>query len=73
VDSVPLFIKKTYACIFVPDENDLQGMDLAPWKADLKKLDHHFSDYLEIVKSTSKESYEVMQNFADQLKDHGTL
>lgn len=65
------FIHKTTGQrLFVPDENDLYGIDLDPWASELEQLENNFTDYYEIDKWTSSEAFEILSEFADQVSDN---
>jgi len=65
------FIHKTTGQrLFVPDENDLSGIDLDPWASELEQLENNFTDYYEIDKWTSSEAFEILSEFADQVSDN---
>lgn len=56
--------------LFVPDENNLTGIDLDPWDEELEQLENNFSDYYEIDKWTTSEAFEIMSEFAEQVTDN---
>ena len=65
------FIHKTSGqLLFVPDENNLTEIDLAPWDEELEQLENNFTDYYEIEKWTSSEAFEIMSDFTDQVSDN---
>lgn len=65
------FIHKTTGqLLFVPDENNLTEIDLDPWDEELEQLENNFTDYYEIDKWTSREAFEIMSEFADQVSDN---
>jgi hypothetical protein len=61
--------KTTQQILFVPDENFLTDIDLDPWNEELEQLENNFTDHYEIDKWTSREAFETMSEFADQLTD----
>ena len=61
--------RQTGEIIFVPDSNFQQQLDLDSWDEDFKKLKQHKAQFCEIQKWTSKESYSMMTEFAEQLSD----
>ncbi len=64
------FIHKTSGqLLFVPDDNNYPDIDLDSWDEELKQLENNFTDYHEIDKWTSREAFETMCEFADQLTD----
>jgi len=62
--------KTTRQLLFVPDENNLPGIDLDFWEEELEKLENNFTEYYEIDKWTSSEAFEIMSEFADQVSDN---
>src|SRR3954449_4635145 len=61
--------KQTGELIFVPNELKLYDIDTSAWQDQLDKLDEHFMDYWEIEAMESRDSFQVMKDFADQLSD----
>ncbi len=65
------FIHKTTGkLLFVPDENNLTGIDPDPWNEELEQLENNFTDYYEIDKWTSSEAFEIMSEFDSQVSDN---
>lgn len=56
--------------LFVPDEDSLPGIELDSWDEELELLENNGDDYYEFDKWTSRESFQMMREFADQLTDH---
>ncbi len=65
--------KPTGELLFVPDLISNPEFDNDLFDADLEKLDNNFSDYFEIEKPTSSDSFEIMANFTEQLSDNNKL
>ena len=64
------FIHKTTAqLLFVPDDNRFSDMDTEAWEEELEELENNFSAYDEIDKWTSRESFQIMNDFAGHLTD----
>lgn len=62
--------KTTRQLLFVPDEYDLSEMELDPWNQELEELDNNPNDYYEIEKWSSREVFELMSEFTDQVSDN---
>lgn len=62
--------RTTEQLLFVPDENNLIGIDLDPWTEELEQLENNFTDYYEIDKWISSEVFDIMSEFTDQVSDH---
>jgi len=62
--------RTTEQLLFVPDENNLTGIDLEPWFEELEQLENNFTDYYEIDKWTSSEVFDIMSEFTDQVSDN---
>jgi hypothetical protein len=65
--------KPTAELLFVPDLNNNPFTDTEFFEDDLEKLDNNFGDYIEIEKPTSSDSFQIMANFTEQLKDNEKL
>lgn len=59
--------KMTGELMFVPDTDKFD--DTEAWEDDLQKLEDNFLDYREIEAMESRESFRVMEDFAEQLKN----
>ncbi len=55
--------KKTNEMIFIPNKDDLPGIDMDAWAEHLEKLDEHFLDYYEIEKWSSRYAFNIMAEF----------
>ncbi len=55
--------KKTNEMIFIPNEDDLPGIDKKSWKEDLKKLKS--KEYYEIDKWSTQYAYNIMVDFTE--------
>lgn len=55
--------------IFVPDTDTLMGMDTDAWQDELDKLDKKSSEYQEIGAMESRESFQMMADFAEKVSD----
>jgi hypothetical protein len=61
--------KHSGALLSIPDfDNDLYAEECF-YSEELRQLDEHFLEYLEITRPQSHESFEVMAGFAEQLDD----
>jgi len=60
--------KTTRQLLFVPDENNFPDID--SWNEELEQIENNFTDYCEIDKWSSNETFEVMTEFADRLTDN---
>jgi hypothetical protein len=61
--------KETNELLFVPDTMKYSGADLEEWTDDLDKLDENFLDYQEIDAMQSSDSFQIMADFTEQVKD----
>jgi hypothetical protein len=55
--------KHNHEMIFIPNEDDLPGIDMEMWEEVLEKLDAHFEDYHEIEKWSSRYAFNIMAEF----------
>lgn len=62
--------KTTEELLFVPDTDNYPDMDWEAWDEDLELLENHFDDYWEIEKWSTRESFEMMASFAEQLTEN---
>jgi hypothetical protein len=60
--------KNTGELIFVPN-TDQHDMDTSAWNEELKTLETHFINYCEIDAMESGDSFQVMVDFTEQLKE----
>lgn len=65
--------KPTGELLFVPDLDNNPYVDTEFYDEDLEKLDINFSDYIEIEKPNSSDSFEIMANFTNQLYDNDKI
>lgn len=61
--------KETGELVFVPDLDQFYGMDLEGWDEDFDKLKKNKKKFVEIDKMGSHDSFQVMQDFAEQVND----
>lgn len=61
--------KKSGKLLFVPNEDNLIDIDLKPWKEDFKELKKNAANYYEIDRWTTREAFDLMCDFAEQLTD----
>ena len=61
--------KQTGELLFVPNEFKYPDIDTSAWEDELDKLEEHFMDYREIEAMESRDSFQVMEDFTDQLSD----
>jgi DNA mismatch repair ATPase MutL len=59
--------KKSKELLFVPDELNFPDIDEELWKKELTELENNRLDYYEIKKWTSREAFETMNDFAEQV------
>lgn len=59
--------------IFVPNADDLIGIDLNAWKDDIKLLKKKAKEYYEIEKWWSSQAFDLMREFAEQLQTNEVL
>ena len=55
--------------IFVPDTDKYIDIETDAWQDELEKLDKNFSEYQEIGAMESRESFEMMADFAEKVPD----
>ena len=48
----------------------MYDMDVTPFEEDLDELEENMFDYFEIERMTSHDSFEVMEQFAEQVNDN---
>lgn len=61
--------KSSRELIFVPDSDRVIDIDTNDWQNEFSKLKKNSSQYQEIHAMQSKDSYRVMADFAEQVKD----
>ena len=65
-----VFIHRTTGrMLFVPEEDSILDEGMDAWNEALEELESNASDYYEVDKWTSREAFEAMQWFADQVTD----
>lgn len=62
--------KTTEELLIVPDECALYNIDLDAWDQQLERIENHISDYYEIEKWTSHDSFEWMVSFAEHQSEN---
>jgi hypothetical protein len=65
--------KENGELLFTPDTLRHPDMDLNAWSEENEKLDNNFMDYLEIEPLESRDSFQIMANFAESLTDSNKL
>jgi hypothetical protein len=65
--------KETNELIFIPDTNRNPTMDTEFFDEEMEKIDNNFDDYNVIETLESKESFEIMADFTEQLEDNNKL
>ncbi len=65
--------KLTGELVFVPDLSNNPEFDNEFFEEELEELDNNFDDYVEIENPSSSDSFEIMANFAEQLKGNDKL
>ncbi|MCA1803708.1 MAG: UPF0158 family protein [Rhodothermaceae bacterium] len=65
--------KQTVEIIIVPNEMNLTYADPEIWETELNLLENYRFDYLEIDAMNSKQSFEVMEDFAGNLVENRVL
>lgn len=61
--------KQSGKLIFVPNTDQFFDMDTTAWKEELKKLKKNSSDYREVYAMDSKDSFKLMEDFAQEVTD----
>jgi hypothetical protein len=61
--------KTTNELIFIPNTVNYPTMDMDAFEEENEKLDKYFTAYIEIEAMESKDSFQVMADFAEQLTD----
>jgi len=59
--------RKTLAYEPVLDWDDIQDTDL--WEKEVRKIEKKWKDYIIITKMESREAFQVMENFVDEVAD----
>ena len=65
--------KRTGQMIFIPNENELPDIEFDAWKEELELLKRNPSDYYEIEKWSSREAFQIMEEFAETLNENKQL
>ena len=65
--------KKTGELIFTPDFDENIYAEKEFYEEELAELENNWGDYVEIEKPHSKDSFEIMVSFAEQLDDSNQL
>ncbi len=65
--------KNNNELMFVPDFDKFTSMDTEFFEEDLEKLDNNFQDYLEIEALTSRDSFQIMAKFVDNIDDTNNI
>ncbi|MBK6330978.1 MAG: hypothetical protein IPF62_10840 [Bacteroidetes bacterium] len=65
--------KKNGQMIFIPNEDVMPEIDMDEWNDEIKQLENDYANYFEIDKWTSREAFEMMNDFAEQLTDNKQL
>ncbi|MFP5040277.1 UPF0158 family protein [Parasediminibacterium sp. JCM 36343] len=63
------FHKQTGKLLIVPDTNKDFDIEEEAWQEDLDELDENFLDYCEINPMESRDSFQVMADFAEEVAD----
>ncbi len=63
------FHKQTGELLFTPNTDQFPDIEEDLWREDLDKLEVNSTDYKEINAMTSTDSFRVMEDFVEQLKD----
>lgn len=61
---------KNNRLIFLPTDELMQYNNSDAWDEDIKEVEQNFSDYKEIAKPDSTESFRFMEDFTDELPDN---
>jgi Uncharacterised protein family (UPF0158) len=61
--------KENGELIFVPNTDKYPDMDTDAWDDEFNKLDENYLDYREIEEMQSKDSFSVMENFAEKINN----
>ncbi|MEO6831722.1 MAG: UPF0158 family protein [Chitinophagaceae bacterium] len=62
--------KESGKIITIPDMPQMYDMDVTPFEEDLDELEENMFDYFEIERMTSHDSFEVMEQFAEQVTNN---
>jgi hypothetical protein len=60
--------KTTFNNIVVPDEDANFGMELEEYESEFEELEKNYQDYFKIEKWTTSEAFDIMKDFANQVK-----
>lgn len=61
--------KQTGEYFFVPYPIKMQDMDTTPWEDDIEKLEENSFDYYHIPTMESRDSFQIMVDFTEELTD----
>jgi peroxiredoxin len=59
--------------VFIPDEINYPDIEMEACGTELELLEKNYSDFHEIEKWSSKESFDLMADFAEQLTENSDL
>ena len=62
--------KQTLELVSFPDELLLDDVDEDAWQEEVLKIKSHEDDYIEIQRMNSTESFKIMEDFANSVKDN---
>jgi hypothetical protein len=65
--------KNTYRMLFIPEENNFFDMEMDAWAEESKELKKNASEYYKIERWSSREAFNMMVEFAEQLTDNPSL
>ena len=65
--------KATGKQLFIPKEEDLDLINAEGWEEEVEELEHNFGDYIEVERPDSRDSFRVMEAFAESLPDHASV
>lgn len=67
------FHKDKSKLLFIPDLKNEIYIEEGFYQEELEELENNFADYIEIERPQSKDSFEIMVDFAEQLNDKSLL
>lgn len=63
--------KRTLKVVSIPEELIFGEIEEESWAEEIKAVRSHPRDYLEIERRHSRDSFQIMEDFATQLSDNG--
>jgi hypothetical protein len=65
--------KTTHVLITIPDSDKLMSIDMSIWATEINEVEKNFHNYFEIEQLDPGDSFVIMEQFANSLKDSNEL